>query len=208
MQPVIFPKETGSLLPDADTWWIQIIGCLQPNISAEEARASLAVSLDQAVRSTMTVPTDRSVPPLFLLPGGRGWNYAAQELEHPMPFLLALAGLVLLLASVNVGKPFAGSLLIPYSRDKRASGIGASNKRVVRQMLTESPCLSALGGSAGLLLGYLGRNILPQLLSSSWGPAALSTRFDWRVFAFTLVISVLTGPGFGGGPPGRLHGPA
>jgi ABC-type antimicrobial peptide transport system permease subunit len=75
---------------------------LQSGVSDEQARASPAVSLNQAVRSTMTVPADRTVPPLFLLPGGRGWNYAAQELEHPMPFLLALAGLVLLLACVNV----------------------------------------------------------------------------------------------------------
>jgi HAMP domain-containing protein len=156
MQPVIFPKETGSLFTDADTWWIQIMGCLQPNISAEEARASLAVSLDQAVRSTMTVPTDRSVPPLFLLPGGRGWNYAAQELEHPMPFLLALAGLVLLLASVNVA-----NLLVARSSSRIREisvrlALGASNKRVVRQTLTEGPCLSAQGwirGAAARLPG-------------------------------------------------------
>jgi predicted permease len=200
MQPVIFPKKTGSLLSDADTWWIQISGRLQPGISDEEARASLAVSLNQAVRSTMTVPADRSVPPLFLLPGGRGWNYAAQELEHPMPFLLALAGLVLLLACVNVANLL---LARSSSRNREISvrlALGASKRRVVRQMLTESLCLSALGGSAGLLLGYLGRNILPRLMSSSWDPATLGTRFDWRVFAFTLVISVLTGLGFGVGP--------
>jgi predicted permease len=200
MQPVIFPKETGSLLSDADTWWIQIMGRLQPGSSDEQARASLAVSLNQAARSTMTVPADRSVPPLFLLSGGRGWNYAAQELEHPMPFLLALAGLVLLLACVNVANLL---LARSSSRNREISirlALGASNKRVVRQMLTESLCLSAVGGSAGLLLSYLGRDLLPRLLSSSWGPAALSTRFDWRVFAFTLVISVLTGLGFGVGP--------
>lgn len=199
MQPVIFPKETGPLLSDADTWWIQIMGRLQPSIPDEEARACLAVSLNQAIRSTMTVPTDRSVPPLFLLPGGRGWNYPAQELEHPMPILLGLAVLVLLLACVNV----ANLLMARSSRNREISvrlALGASNMRVVRQMLTESLCLSMLGGSAGLVLGYLGRNILPQLLSSSWGPAAISTRFDWRVFAFTSVISFLTGLGFGVGP--------
>lgn len=200
MQPVIFPKKTGSLLSDGDTWWIQIVGRLRPGTSDEQARASLAVSLNQAVRSTMTVPADRSVPPLFLLPGGRGWNYAAQELEHPMPYLLALAGLVLLLACVNV----ANLQLARFSSRNREISVrlalGAGKRRVVRQMLTESLCLSGLGGSAGLLLGYLGRNILPHLLSSSWGPAALSTRFDWWVFAFTLVISVLTGLGFGVGP--------
>jgi hypothetical protein len=57
------------------------MGRLQPGISDEQARASLAVSLDQAVRSTITAPDDHSVPPLLLLHGGRGWNYAAQELE-------------------------------------------------------------------------------------------------------------------------------
>jgi predicted permease len=200
MQPVIFPKPTGSLLSDADTWWIQVMGRLKPGTSDEQARASLAVSLNQAIRSTMTVPADRSMPPLFLLRGGRGWNYAAQELEHPMPLLLGLAGLVLLLACVNV----ANLLLGRFSSRKREIcvrlALGAGNMRVVRQMLTESLCLSMLGGAAGLLLGYLGRNILPHLLSSSWGPATLRTRFDWRVFAFTLVISVLTGLGFGVGP--------
>jgi predicted permease len=200
MQPVIFPKETGPLLSDADTWWVQIMGRLQPGISVKEAHASLAVSLNQAVRSTMTVPAGRSVPPLFLLPGGRGWNYAAQELEHPMPVLLALAGLALLLACVNVANLLLGR---SSSRNREISvrlALGASKGRVVRQMLTESLCLSALGGFVGLLLGYLGRNILPFLLSSPWGPAALSIRFDWRVFAFTLVISVLTGLVFGVGP--------
>ena len=200
MQPVVFPREAGSLLSDSDTWWIQIMGRRQPGISDEEGRASLAVSLSQAVRSTMTIPKDRTVPPLLLLPGGRGWNYAAQELEHPMPYLLALAGFVLLLSCVNVANLL---LARSASRIREISvrlALGAGKTRVVLQMLTESLCLSALGGSAGLLIGYLGRNILPQLLSPSWGPATLSARFDWRVFAFTCVISMLTGLGFGVGP--------
>jgi predicted permease len=200
MQPVIFPQKAGSLLSDTDTWWIQIMGRLKPGIADETARASLAVSLNQAIRSTMTVPKDRTVPPLILLPGGRGWNYAAQELEHPMPLLLVLAGLVLLLACVNV----ANLLLARFSSRNREISVrmamGAGKMRVVRQMLTESLLLSTLGGAAGLLLGYLGRNILPRLFSTSWGPATLSTRFDWRVFAFTLGVSVLTGIGFGVGP--------
>jgi predicted permease len=200
MQPVIFPRATGSLLSDADTWWIQIMGRLKPGISDKAARASLAVNLNQAIRSTMTVPKDRTVPPLLLLPGGRGWNYAAQELEHPMPLLLVLAGLILLLACVNV----ANLLLARFSSRHREISVriamGAGRMRVVRQMLTESLCLSTLGGAAGLLLGYLDRNILPRLFSTSWGPTALNTRFDWLVFAFTFAISVLTGIGFGVGP--------
>src|SRR5262249_34173356 len=147
MQPVIFPQKHGSLLADRDTWWIQVMGRLQPGISDEQARASLIVSLDQAIRSTMTMTKGQTIPSLLLLPGGRGWNYAAQELEHPMPLLLALAGLVLLLACVNVA-----NLLLAQSssRNREISvrmALGAGKMRVARQMLTESLCLSLMGGA-------------------------------------------------------------
>lgn len=199
-QPVIFPRGKGSLLSDPDTWWIQVMLRLQPGVSQDAALASLALSLDQAVRATMVVAKDRTVPPLLLLPGGRGWNYAEQELEHPMPLLLAIAGLVLLLACVNV----ANLLLARFSSRHREISVrmalGAGRIRVARQMLTESLCLSTMGGAVGLLLGYLGKNVLPRLFSTAWGPLALNTRFDWQVFAFTLAISILTGLGFGVGP--------
>jgi predicted permease len=200
MQPVILPRQESSLLSDPETWWIQIMGRLQPGQSDESARTSLAVSLGQAIRSTMTVPKDRTLPPLFLLPGNRGWNYTARQLERPVSLLLALAGLVLLLACANVA-----NLLLARSSSRQREisvrlALGAGKKRILRQMLTESLILSTLGGAAGLLLGYLGRNLLPHLFLPSWGSTALGTRFDWRVFAFTLIVSVLTGLAFGLGP--------
>jgi predicted permease len=199
-QPVILPREGGSLLGNADIWWIQIMGRVQPGVSEEQARASLNVSLNQAIRGTMTVEKDQIVPPLFLLPGNRGWDYKAQQLEEPMPLLLALAGLVLLLACANV----ANLLLARSSARQREMSVrlalGAGKMRIAYQMLTECLMLSTMGGAAGLMLGYLGRNLLPRLLSASWGPNAVGIRFDWRVFAFTLGISVVTGLGFGVGP--------
>jgi predicted permease len=64
-------------------------------------------------------------------------------------------------------------------------------------MLTESLMLSMLGGTAGLALGYLGRDSIPRLLSSQWDVAPISGRFDWSVFAFTLMISLISGLLFG-----------
>ena len=126
MQPVIFPQKTGLLLTDRDTWWIQVMGRLQPSTPAGQARASLAVSFDQAIHATITVAKDQAIPPLLLLPGSRGWNYAAQELEHPMPLLLALAGVVLLLACVNVANVLLAQSFLTQSRDQRAHGSLAS----------------------------------------------------------------------------------
>jgi hypothetical protein len=78
----------------------------------------------------MTVPEDRTLPSLFLLPGGRGWNYAEQEVHHPMPYLVALAGFVLLLSCLNVA-----NLLLSRcaSRNREIStrlAIGAGRMRI------------------------------------------------------------------------------
>ena len=189
LQPLVFARGDKPLLSDADTWWIQIMGRLGRGDNEEHARSSLAVGLAHAVGSTMTVPKDQTLPSLFLLPGGRGWNYGEQEAQHPMPFLLALAGFVLLLSCVNV----ANLLLFRCaSRNREVSirlAIGANRIRIVRQMLTESLCL-ARGGAAGLLIGYVSRNFLPLLLSPSWGTPVLNARFDWRVFTFTGIVSI------------------
>ena len=62
IQPVIFPREKGSLLSDPDTWWLQIMLRLKPGVTRENALATLAVSLDQAVRATMVIAKDRIQP--------------------------------------------------------------------------------------------------------------------------------------------------
>ena len=71
--------------------------------------------------------------------------------------------------------------------------LGAGRGSIVRQMLTESLLLSGFGGTAGLLLGYLGRNVVPRLLTSSSQLDQVQVQFDWRVLLFTLAISFATG---------------
>ena len=78
--------------------------------------------------------------------------------------------------------------------------MGAGRRRVLRQMLTESLLVSAMGGAAGLLLAYGVRNIIPRLLADPWGPPAFNATFDWGIFAFTAAVSVVTGIVFGLAP--------
>jgi predicted permease len=111
-----------------------------------------------------------------------------------------LTGFVLLLACANLA-----NLLLARSaaRQREMSvrlALGASRSRVLRQVLTESLLLSAIGGIAGFVLGYLGRNIIPHLLSTAWRPAPFYARFDLRIFAFTATVSILTGILFGLAP--------
>ncbi len=78
--------------------------------------------------------------------------------------------------------------------------LGAGRARIFRQLLVESLLLAAIGGTAGALLGYLGRAAAPALLQTSWDTTAVAVPFNWPVFAFTSGITLLTGILFGLAP--------
>jgi len=106
---------------------------------------------------------------------------------------LGLAGLVLLLACVNV----ANILLVRASTRAREMAIraalGARRARLVRQLLIESVLVAALGGAAGLLVGWLGTTALTSINLQTDLPVLLALNFDWRVFAYAFIVALLTG---------------
>jgi predicted permease len=200
MQNTLMPAQNVSLLEDPNEWWMSIMGRARPGISDEAAHAAFAVWLEQDIRATVPVPKDASMPTFVLESGGQGLASATHNYAMPVYVLSALTGFVLLLACANLA-----NLLLARSaaRQREMSvrlALGASRSRVLRQVLTESLLLSSLGGIAGFALGYLGRNIIPHLLSSAWRPAPLNARFDLRIFAFTAAVSILTGILFGLAP--------
>jgi predicted permease len=200
MQPVILPQGKGSLLTDRDLFWVQVMGRAKPGMNDAGALAALPVSLEQAIRATMTIPKKAVMPRLALPSGGRGLNETGRDWRMKLYVLLALSGLVLLLACANIA-----NLLLARSaaRQREVSvrmALGAGRGRILRQVFTESLLLSLLGGVAGLMLGYLGRGVIPGLMATSWRPAPFEGRFDWKVFAFTAGVSLLTGLLFGLAP--------
>jgi predicted permease len=199
MQPVLLPRGKQSLLANKSLWWVQVMGRTKPRISDAAATASLSVALDQAVRATLVVKADSLLPTLSLTPGSRGLNHTASD-RTQIYVLFSLVGLVLMLACANIA-----NLLLARSaaRQREVSvrmALGASRGRVLRQVFTESLLLSVIGGAAGLVLGYLGRNIIPRLTSTPWDEQIMQVRFDWKIFAFTAGISILTGLIFGFAP--------
>ena len=200
MQPIATPKFDSSLLADKNLWWVLMMGRLKPGSSTEHARAELDVDLNAAVRATVTVGKDDEVPHLLLEDGSRGQNEVGGDLAQPIYVLISLAGFVLLLACANL----ANLLLARASSRQREMSVrlalGAGRTRILRQMFTESLLLSVAGGGVGLLLGYMGRNALPHLLSSTWEPPVVNGKFDWMIFGFTAAVSIFTGLLFGIAP--------
>src|ERR1039457_2787172 len=130
----------------------------------------------------------------------RGLNFVGRTFKKPVYVLMALTGFVLLLAWANI----ANLQLARGSQRQREMSVrlalGAGRGRVVRQLLTESILLAALGGAGGLFLGYLGRNAIPKLMANPWDLNQLNVSMDWGVFAFASAITLLTGLAFGIAP--------
>jgi len=197
LEPVVAPNGAKSLLTNPEQWWVLVMGRMKPGVSDESARAAMEVLLSKAVKSTMTVEKGQSVPHFAMQDGSRGEDLNGERFTKPIYVLMALAGVVLLLACANLA-----NLLLARagSRQRELSvrlALGAKQGRIMRQMLTESLLLSSAGGIAGLLLGYCGRNAIPHLMSSSWETAVMHVRFDWKIFGFTAAVSLFTGLVFG-----------
>jgi predicted permease len=186
-----------------DLWWVQLMARAKPGISNAKAQAALDVALAAAVRSSMTVAKDETLPHIVVNDGSRGDTASMAQLVAPIYLLLGFAGLVLLLACTNIANLMLSRATLREREMSVRMALGAGRLRILCQVLTESVLLSALGGAAGLFLGYLGRNIIPLLVSQAWDGADLIIQFDWRVFAFTSAITLITGVLFGIAPAWR-----
>jgi predicted permease len=115
---------------------------------------------------------------------------------NPMPriagLFLALAGLVLILACINV----ANLLLVRVAMRRREmavrAALGAARLRLIRQLLTESLLLALLGCFGGILAGLAASRALSSVPWQSELPFVLDFQFDWRVFAFAFAVALFT----------------
>jgi len=196
--------------PDADVWlpfqfepestngnqYFQAAARLKPGITPAAANAQMKLAREEYYR-LFPVSNPRegeifAVEPLRDLVIG--------DARRSLVVMLGAVGLVLLIACANV----ANLLLARAAGRKRElairSALGAGRGRIIRQLLTESVLLSAGGAALGLLLGFAG---VRALLAAS--PAGLprigengsAVAMDWRVLAFTLGVSLVTGILFG-----------
>jgi len=193
-------RQKESDLSNPDFWWLNVVGRVKPGVSESEAQQGLRVRFEAALRSLATIKAGNTIPRLELTNGSRGLHWEDRMFRKPVYVLLALTGLVLLLACANI----ANLLLARGAQRQREMSVrmamGAGRTRVARQLLTESLLLALLGGCGGLLLGYLCRNALPSLLMNSWEESSIRVSFDWGVFACTTVIILATGVLFGLAP--------
>ncbi|MGH9934658.1 MAG: ABC transporter permease [Blastocatellia bacterium] len=186
-------------------YWLLLMGRLKPGVSREQAQAAMNVLGPQIARFYPRPDGSPRVEPPFLLEdGSQGHTYLLLKLSFPLKLLMGIVALVLLIACANVA-----NLLLARASARRKEiairmAIGAGRGRLVRQLLTESLLLAALGGGVGLwLAGPIGKllaSFTPPIGRGYSTPLSLEGGLDARVLVFTFCLSLLSGVVFGLAP--------
>ena len=193
---------TQSTLSDSQSWWVVVVGRLKSGISLGQAQAAATtIFSNEMLGAAKPLAREDDDPAIVLVPANRGLYGQRRGYSTVLYVLMSAVGFVLLIACANVaGLTLARSNARQHEMAVRLA-LGGGRWRIARQLLTESLTLSLAGGALGVLLAQWGVRALQALFTTgSDQPFAFVVGPDWRVFAFTLGVSVFTGLLFGIAP--------
>lgn len=175
--------------------YMQVLGRLRSDVSLEEARAGMTLIAKDLAR--ISPETNKgwgvTIDPLRAV-------LVTHDLRVTTLVLAAVVAFVLLMACANVA-----NLMLARSASRTRemavrAALGASNPRLVRQLLTESVLLSAIGGLCGLLLAWAFIELAPAIIPPGTLPVGMPLTLDARVTTFAVIATLLTGLLFGLAP--------
>jgi predicted permease len=182
---------------------LYILGRLKPGVTMTQATANVNVLLPQILHSFPDAKlTQENVASLArahvqLKNMARGISYLRREYSEPLMILMAIVGLVLLIACANIA-----NLLLARSTARARElavrqALGARRSRIIRQLLTESLILALAGGALGIAFALAAIRLLLRMISEGNETVPLDVSLNLRLLTFTVAVTVCTALLFG-----------
>jgi predicted permease len=198
----------SALLRQSVPAWLRVIGRLRPGASVEGMAPRLTGILQQWMQYESGYPSNwmpdviRLLPKqtIAVVPAGAGVGIMKEEYGRSLQILLAVCGLVLLIACANVANLLLARAVSRRTQTAVRLAIGATRPQIVTQALVESVLLAVAGGIAGLLVAMGAARLLLALAFSNAQFLPISTRPSLLVLLFAFGLALLTGIVFGAAP--------
>jgi len=202
-EPVL--EGANSALKDIDELWLYPLGRVRPGVNIGALQAKLSVTLRQwlATRPTYADHGGAALIPrqhVILAPAGGGIQRLQQQTGTGLRLMMILSTVVLFIACANIANLLLARCTARRSDIAVRMALGASRRRVIRQILTESVLLSLIGGAAGLAIAYAGSHMMLTLAFPNAKNMPIEAVPSPVVLAFTFFVSLLTGVVFGTAP--------
>ena len=204
MQPSVIPdRDWLHDTPPSKAMWLNVFGRLKPGVTPAQAEAQANAIFQTGLESFYGAAASGDSRREFLdqrlevRPGARGASETRHEFSHSLTALLAAVAVLLLIACANLA-----NLLLARGAARKPEmalrlSLGASRGRLIRQLVTESLALAAIGGAAGLAAAYFFYGALVRMVAESDPYFHMSFALDPRVLAFagtaTLAAALLFG---------------
>jgi putative ABC transport system permease protein len=192
-----------SRLDHRSWWWLTVIGRVKSGTNPDQVNARLEVLSPQISAAALPQnwkPKDQQdfLNRTFVLnPAATGISELRRKFKQPLNILMAIVGLVLLIACSNIASLMLSRAAARQKEIALRRALGASRPRLIRQMLTECVLLSSAGALLGILFARWGTALLVRYLSTARNTVFLDLSLDWRILTFTAAVAVFTGLLFG-----------
>ncbi|MFC1761132.1 ABC transporter permease [Planctomycetota bacterium] len=188
-------------LDDPMDSWVQVMGRRKAGVSLAQTQTALGPLhhrfVTQTIEQAMTQHPEKQKEryrhsTINAQPGQWGTSQLRQVMGKPLWMLMAMVGLVLLLACVNIANLLIGRSVLRQGELAVRNALGAGRIRLVSQLLVESVILAVLGGGAGILMTTWTTRLLLRFIPSSDTPPVLATGINGTVLAFSLAVVCAT----------------